>query len=185
MKSKIPQIITERLALRLFQESDAEIVAKLCNNYNIYKNTIYIPYPYTIQHAKDWIKDHYKKFVTDQSYELAITDKETGDVYGAIALSNKRAFNNGEIAYWVGEPYWGKGYATEATKAMLDFAFINKGYHKVFARYFSSNIASGRVMEKVGMKQEGILREHIIKEGQYIDLIYYGVLRDEYLKSKN
>lgn len=88
-----------------------------------------------------------------------------------VALSNQ-----GEVAYWIGEPYWGRGYATEAAKAILQFAFEEKKLHKVFARYFSTNIASGRVMKKIGMEQEGILKEHIIKEGKYEDLVYYGIL---------
>ena len=177
-------IRTERLILRLFQKSDAEAVQRLCNNYNIYKNTLYLPYPYKLSDAITWIEGHYKKFVSDQSYEFAITDLDTGEVYGAIALSNNKAFNNGEIAYWIGEPYWGRGYATEAAKAMLQFAFEEKNYHKVFARYFLSNVASGRVMEKIGMKQEGILRQHIKKDGEYIDLVYYGILKDEFLDLK-
>jgi len=86
----------------------------------------------------------------------------------------------GEIAYWVGESYWGNGYATEAAKGILEFAFIEKNYHKVFARYFNSNSASGKVIEKIGMKKEGILKEHVVKENKYIDLVYYGVLKNEF-----
>ncbi len=73
-------------------------------------------------------------------------------LYGAIALTNNQRFNNGEIAYWIGEGYWGNGYATEAAQAILQFAFAEKQYHKVFARYFKSNPASGRMMQKLGMK---------------------------------
>jgi RimJ/RimL family protein N-acetyltransferase len=170
---------TERLALRLFRKSDANTVATLCNNYNIYKSTLYLPYPYHINDALTWIETHYDNFVADKLYEFAITDKETGEVFGAIALSNNKSCNHGELAYWIGEPYWGRGYATEAAKAVLQFAFKEVKLHKVFARYFSSNIASGKVMEKIGMKHEGILKEHIIKEGKYEDLVYYGILEKE------
>ncbi|WP_231688039.1 GNAT family N-acetyltransferase [Bacillus sp. FJAT-18017] len=169
-------IKTERLILRMFQKSDAETVATLCNNYNIFKSTLYLPYPYHLSDATNWIEHHYENFIADKSYEFAITDKGTGKVFGAIALTNNKRFNQGEVAYWIGEQYWGRGYATEATKAILQFAFEEKKLHKVFARYFSTNIASGRVMKKIGMKQEGILKEHIIKEGKYEDLVYYGIL---------
>ncbi|ALC92897.1 acetyltransferase [Bacillus sp. FJAT-18017] len=160
----------------MFQKSDAETVATLCNNYNIFKSTLYLPYPYHLSDATNWIEHHYENFIADKSYEFAITDKGTGKVFGAIALTNNKRFNQGEVAYWIGEQYWGRGYATEATKAILQFAFEEKKLHKVFARYFSTNIASGRVMKKIGMKQEGILKEHIIKEGKYEDLVYYGIL---------
>ncbi|WP_423407684.1 GNAT family N-acetyltransferase [Heyndrickxia sp. MSNUG] len=169
-------ITTKRLKLRLFQISDAAAVTKLCNNYNIYKNTLYLPYPYSIEDALSWIEHHLNNFNANKSYEFAVTDKETGDLYGAIALSNNQKFKNGEIAYWIGEEFWGNGYATEAAQGILQFAFDEKQYHKVFARYFKSNPASGRVMEKLGMKQEGYFVDHVRKENRYEDLVYYGLI---------
>jgi len=123
-----------------------------------------------------WIENHLDNFNSNKSYEFAITDKETGQLYGAIALSNNQHFNNGEIAYWIGEKFWGNGYATEASKAILEFAFTEKKYHKVFARHFASNPASGRVIEKLGMVKEGILIDHVMKEERYEDLVFYGIL---------
>jgi RimJ/RimL family protein N-acetyltransferase len=169
-------ITTERFVLRLFQPSDAATVTMLCNNFNINKTTLHLPYPYSLNDALSWIEYHYDNFMSDISYEFAITDKETGELFGAIALSNNKRFNQGEIAYWIGESYWGNGYATEAAQSILQFAFEEKKLHKVFARYFSSNPASGKVMEKIGMKQEGILKEHIIKDGKFEDLVYYGII---------
>lgn len=169
-------ITTERLVLRQFQQSDAEAVARLCNNYNIYKNTLYLPYPYTLEDASTWITRHSKNISEDKAYEFAITDKVSGELFGAIALSHNQKFKQGEIAYWVGEEYWGNGYATEAAQAIVQFAFKEKNLHKVFARFFSSNPASGRVLEKLGMKQEGILIDHVIKDDHYESLIYYGII---------
>lgn len=176
-------ITTKRLVLRLFQKSDAENVTKLCNNYNIYKNTLYLPYPYSIEDALTWFEHHLDNYNANKSYEFAITDKQSGEIYGAIALTNNQHFHNGEIAYWIGEEFWGNGYATEAAQAILKFAFEEKHYHKVFARYFESNPASGRVMQKLGMKQEGILIDHVIKENQYQNLIYYGMINSKASKS--
>ncbi|WP_307786813.1 GNAT family N-acetyltransferase [Pseudogracilibacillus auburnensis] len=169
-------IATKRLVMRLFQSSDAEDVTKLCNNYNIYKNTMHLPYPYSLQDALSWIECHQENFMANKSYEFAITDKESGELFGAIALSNNQKFNNGEIAYWIGEEFWGNGYATEAAKAIIEFAFEEKGYHKVFARFFHSNQASGRILQKLGMKKEGVLVDHVKKENRYEDLIYYGII---------
>ncbi|GAA1386199.1 GNAT family N-acetyltransferase [Peribacillus frigoritolerans] len=169
-------ITTKRLVLRIFQKSDAVAVTKLCNNYNIYKNTLYLPYPYTIDDALSWIEHHLDNFNANKSYEFNITDKESGELYGAIALSNNQKFNNGEISYWIGKKFWGNGYATEAAQAILHFAFEEKQYHKVFARYFNSNPASGRVMQKLGLKKEGILIDHVRKENRFEDLVYYGII---------
>lgn len=177
--SQNKMITTNRLILRLFQETDASIVTKLCNNYNIYKNTLYLPFPYSISDALSWMKAHLDNYNSNTSYEFAITDKESGDLYGAIALSNNQKFKQGELAYWVGEAYWGRGYATEAAQAMVQFAFDEKNFHKVFARYFGSNPASGKVMEKIGMKKEGILIDHVIKDDRYEDLVYYGIVNEQ------
>lgn len=167
---------TNRLLLRLFQKSDAGAVTKLCNNYNIYKNTLYLPYPYQLKDALSWIEQHHNNLDANKLYEFAVTDKESRELYGAIALSNNQKSNNGEMAYWIGEEYWGNGYATEAGLAIVQFAFEEKKYHKVFARHFNSNPASGRVLQKLGMKKEGILIEHVKKENQYEDLVYYGIV---------
>lgn len=172
-------IKTNRLLLRLFDKSDAEAVTNLCNNYNIFINTLYLPYPYTLHHALTWIEHHYDNFIAGKAYEFAVTDKETGELYGAIALSHNHSFHQGEIGYWIGEAYWGNGFATEAAQAIVQFAFEEKNYHKVFARYFASNPASGRVLQKIGMQQEGVLRDHVMKENRFEDLVYYGILKNE------
>jgi RimJ/RimL family protein N-acetyltransferase len=129
-----------------------------------------------LEDALAWIEHHLSNFNADISYEFAITDKASGELYGAIALTNHQKFRNGELAYWIGEQFWGKGYATEAAQAVVQFAFAEKKYHKVYARYFGSNPASGSVMRKIGMGKEGILREHVKKDGRYEDLVYYGIL---------
>ena len=169
-------ITTDRLVLRLFQESDAPTVTRLCNNYNLYKSTLNLPYPYSIEDALGWIANHQEHFDADRLYEFAVTDKESGEIYGAVALSNNKNNSNGEIAYWIGEEFWGKGFATEAAQAVVDFAFKEKGYHKVYARYFRSNPASGKVMQKLGMKEEGILTEQVKKEDVFEDLVCYGLI---------
>ncbi|MEB5452617.1 GNAT family N-acetyltransferase [Virgibacillus pantothenticus] len=77
---------TNRLTLRLFQKADAPEVTKLCNNYNIYKHTLNLPYPYSIEGAVTWIEHQYERFQNNKLYEFAITDKTTGRLYGSIAL---------------------------------------------------------------------------------------------------
>ncbi len=170
-------ITTNRLLLRLFQKEDAAEVAKLCNNYNIYKHTLNLPYPYQIDDAVSWIKNHHDNFCEDKLYEFA--DKTNGRLYGSIALSNNQRFLHGEIAYFIGEVFWGKGFATEAAKAILQFAFTEKHYHKVFARCFLSNAASSKVLQKIGMEKEGVLKEHVKKEDRFKDLVYYGVINKQ------
>ena len=169
-------IITERLILRPFLISDAEDVTKLCNNYTLYTNTLHLPYPYTLDSALSWIETHEKNFNEDKLYEFAITCKESGKLLGAISLSNNKNSNNGEIGYWLGEEFWNKGYATEAAKGILYFAFNIKNYHKVYGRFFSKNPASGKVMSKIGMTYEGTLKDQVKKDDEYLDIVCYGII---------
>ena len=170
-------ITTERLALRPFEMSDAKRVSELCNNFNIFKSTLTLPYPYPIESALAWIPTHEENFTNDKLYEFAVTDKSTGELFGAISISNNQRHKNGQIAYWIGEEYWGNGYATEALKALIDFAFTEKGYNKVWGGFFASNPSSGKVMQKAGMIKEGVLAKQIFKEGKFEDLIMYGILK--------
>ncbi|CAH0121935.1 MULTISPECIES: GNAT family N-acetyltransferase [unclassified Paenibacillus] len=169
-------IVTDRLLLRLFNESDAKNVTILCNNYNVCKSTLSLPYPYPLECALSWIADHEQNFELDRMYEFAITDKNSGQLYGAIGISNHKKDYNGEMGYWIGEEHWGNGYATEAAKAIIEFVFKEKNYHRVYARHFKSNPASGNVMKKCGMTYEGTLKEHVCKEGSFEDMVLYGII---------
>ncbi|ETT69624.1 acetyltransferase [Paenibacillus sp. FSL R7-277] len=174
-------IETERLRLRLFKPTDAKDVSYHCNNYNIYKSTLTLPYPYPLECAVDWIANHKQNFHLDKMYDFAITDKADGQLYGAVGLSNHPSHHNGEIGYWIGEAHWGHGYGTEAARAVIEFAFAEKKYHKVYARHFASNPASGRIMQKCGMSNEGTLKDQIHKNNSYEDLVYYGIINPAHL----
>ncbi len=171
-------ITTDRLLLRLFNESDANEVRRLCNNFNLHKSTLNLPYPYSLECALSWIEEHEQNFDLDRMYEFAITDKHSGQLFGAIGISSKEIDRNGEIAYWVGEEYWGKGYGTEAAKAVIEFVFKEKNYHRVYARHFKSNPASGEIMKKCGMVYEGTLKDHIYKNDGFEDLVLYGMINE-------
>lgn len=172
---------TQRLLLRLFTKEDALEVTRLCQSEKIYHNTLYLPRPYTFESACQWIAKHEENYDQDKMYELAITDKATGQLLGAISLSHHPVFQIGEIGYWIGEEYWNRGYASEAAEAMLEFAFTVKEFHKVYARHFGSNPASGKVMQKIGMIYEGTLRDQVKKDDRYEDLACYGILKAEWI----
>ena len=169
---------SERLKLRLFTEEDVEEVVRLCNNPNMNRYTLNIPYPYTEEIGKAWIEGH-KKALERNNYEFAITHKDSGKLCGAIALYIDGRNNRGEIGYWIGEPYWNNGYATEAGKTIIDFAFNKKGLHKVVGGAIVGNIGSSRVLEKTGMIKEGLYKEHVLKDNKYMDLAYYGIINSE------
>lgn len=170
------QIETERLILRRFQLGDADRVAEICNDDDVYKGTLALPHPYTVECAKEWISRHDANFENEAYFDFAITDKKTGELYGCIGMGLNRKDRNAELGYWMDKKHWGCGYATEAAEAMIHFAFEEKGYHRVCARHFASNPASGRVMQKCHMTYEGTMKEHIFKIDKFEDVVHYGII---------
>jgi RimJ/RimL family protein N-acetyltransferase len=105
------------------------------------------------------------------------------ELIGAIGIEPSRDINRyaGELGYWLAEPFWGKGIVTSAVKVFIKYVFENYELIKIFAYVFSSNPASGRVLEKAGFKLEGNLRNQIFKNGKFANQLVYGILREEVL----
>lgn len=181
MKEIMPTIQLDRLQLRPFELADAPVVKELAGDRYIAENTLYIPHPYEEGMAEQWIATHRDNFAAGRSLELAIVHKEEKHLMGAISIGINKNFDHGEIAYWVGSKYKNQGYCTEAARGITKYAFEELNLNRIYARYFQRNPASGKVMEKLGMKYEGVLRQHVKKWGQYEDLVHYGLLKEEYL----
>jgi RimJ/RimL family protein N-acetyltransferase len=116
------------------------------------------------------------------SVQFAITHREKGFLIGGIGLNNiNKEHENAELGYWIGKPYWGKGYCTEAARTVLKYGFEVMRLNRIHANHYTRNPASGRVMQKIGMKHEGHLRQHVKKWGKFEDSEVYGILRSEYL----
>ena len=111
-------------------------------------------------------------------FTLAIILKDSSEVIGACSLTRTEPFQ-GEIGYSLNHEYWGCGFATEAAPEMLIFAFTELNLHCVYATCRPTNIGSSRVLEKIGMKKEGHLREHRFFKGQWHDSLLYAILRSE------
>ncbi|MHA7136534.1 GNAT family N-acetyltransferase [Rossellomorea arthrocnemi] len=107
--------------------------------------------------------------------------KDDGDLIGEIDLYDfDQSTGNCEVSYSIGYDWWNKGYGTEALRAVVEFAFIHMNAHKLSAAHNTDNPASGRIMEKAGMKKEGVIR-HMIRnaKGQYKDCAVYGLLKED------
>lgn len=174
-------LTTERLVLRPFTQDDAPEVARLCNNERLNRRVLLLPYPYEETDARAWIGTHAERAAMGRAYTFAVTGRTVGTLYGCMGLECDATNRRAEAGYWFGEPYWGRGYATEALGALLAFAFTTLKLHRVTAEHFGSNPASGRVMEKNGMQLEGTLREHILKNGVFEDAVCRGILKSEWL----
>jgi len=118
--------------------------------------------------------------------DFAITHRQEGFFIGGIGLNNiDKQSELAEIGYWIGKPYWGKGYGTEAAHAVLQYGFEVLRLNRVHSKHFSNNPASGRIMQKIGMKHEGCQRQQFKKWGTFVDFELYGILRSEYEVSSN
>ena len=84
-----------------------------------------------------------------------------------------------ELGYWIGVPFWKSGYATEAARAVVNHGFNTLGLHRIFATHFRDNLASARVLTKIGMRHEGCQRAHILKWGEFLDVEMYGMLASD------
>lgn len=176
----IENLETERLILRPFQLSDAPTVYALASNKKIYDTTLNIPHPYTEDMARAWISAHLEDVTERLLYHWAIVRKEDAALLGCISIGIRPGLQMGELGYWLGEPYWSKGYGTEAAKAVMAYGFDTIGLNRVYGRHFVNNPASGAIMKKCGMQIEGVLRNDSVKDGRFIDIAYLGILRSEY-----
>ncbi len=109
----------------------------------------------------------------------AITLKGSEELIGAISLMINKVHKKAELAYWIGVDYWGNGYCSEASKTLIKYGFDELNLNRIFALSMDSNVGSYKVMEKIGMKYEGIRRQDIIKNGVSKDLVSYSILKNE------
>lgn len=175
-----PILKTERLLLRPFSLRDAARIRQLADSREIAKNTATMPYPYEEGMAEAWIATHQDLFDRGENVHFAICLAGTGDLIGAMGITISRDHDCGELGYWIGIPYWDQGYCTEAATAAVRFGFETLKLNRIEASHFMRNPASGRVLEKIGMRFEGIRRQGMKRWGTYVDVAIYGILRKEY-----
>jgi ribosomal-protein-alanine N-acetyltransferase len=175
----LPTLRTERLLLRGFTLADAPRVQALAGAREVAATTLTVPHPYEDGIAEAWIANHAAVWEARRNLPLAVTTAADG-VVGCVSLSLVPEHRHGEIGYWIGLPYWNRGYVTEAARAVLAYGFGELGLHRIVARHFGGNPASGQVMRKLGMRHEGTMRGHMFKWGRFEDVEFYGILEDEW-----
>jgi [ribosomal protein S5]-alanine N-acetyltransferase len=172
---QLPTIATPRLVLRPFRLSDAARVTQLAGDREVADTTLVIPYPYPAGAAEAWIATHEGDWTRHEGASFAITEADEG-VVGAISLRIELPHRRAELGYWIGRPYWGQGFATEAALAVICFGFETVAAQRIYAQHFTRNPASGRVLEKAGMQREGMLRRHVYRWGVPEDVAVWAVI---------
>lgn len=141
------------------------------------ETTLRIPYPYEEKHAREFLASTAR----ENELRLIIRRRSDGRLCGGIGLHPENQHQRAELGYWIGVPFWGNGYATEAALAVVRYGFEVLKFNRIFAAHFAGNDASGRVLQKVGMQYEGRMPQAIRKWDKFVDLERYAILRDHYL----
>ncbi len=167
------QISTRRLVLRPVEPNDVDALFSLLSDEEV--AYFALPGPAT----REWVQ---RSLAADPPWHdqpdfAVVLD---GEVVGRIVLEIDRPNGIANLGYVIARKCWGKGFATEAAESVVDYGFHEFGLDKVYARADPRNVGSVRVLEKLSMRREGLLRNHVVRRGERCDRVYYGLLREEW-----
>ena len=172
------ELKTERLLLRPFRLADVDDVYAYARDPDWARFLLpMIPQPYTRRNAEEFIAGRVAaSWSTDSAFAIVLDSV----VVGGINLHINERHETGELGYSLARVHWGKGLTTQAATAVVDWGFSELGLAKVYASADLRNAGSWRIMEKVGMTREGVLRSHTKTRDGRADQVFYGVLRAEW-----
>ena len=173
-------IVTERLILRRYTHDDIPDVLAFVSQPSVAKVTAE-RVPATEEGVREYIdlQISYQPFEEDRTFELAVERKEDGRVIGLVGMIRKD-HGQGEVGWAFGVEYRGQGYATEAARALMPYGFNALGLRRIHADTGIDNQASMRMMERLEMRREGLLRGAVYEEGKWVDRVAYAILADEW-----
>jgi ribosomal-protein-alanine N-acetyltransferase len=174
-------IETSRLRLRPFDLADAPALFKIASNPAVTRFTIWDAHR-TIDNSREYISERaLPRYLEGTPGPVAIVLKNSGELIGAVGGQwGTRENRCIDFGYWLGKPFWGHGFATEAARPFVEHLFANYPVERVQAHFLEGNTASGRVLEKIGLRLEGVRRRALYQRDRFWDLHCYAVLRDEW-----
>lgn len=175
-----PELRTGRLLLRLPREEDGPVIERCVSDFDVARMTMSIPHPYPAGGGLEWVRRQRALAAEGKADHCVVTLLSSGELVGAIGLRVEEMHHSASLGYWIGKPFWGRGYCTEAALALRDYAFGELQLNRLHACHWAHNPASGRVMQKLGMRCEGVQRQKYFRFGAYIDAVYYALLASEY-----
>jgi YhcH/YjgK/YiaL family protein len=173
-------LASERLKLRQYRIDDAETMyANWCSDDEVTRHLLWNTHS-DAEHTKTLLADWIAAYSSGQSYHWAI--EKDGEVIGDIAVMRWSGTHlDCEIGYCLSRKFWNQGIMTEALRTVMKFLFEEVGFHRIILRHYTENPASGKVMQKAGLKVEGVFRKAMKhKDGNFVDLVQYAALRDEW-----
>ncbi len=174
------ELVTVRLRIREHQADDVAALQRIAGDPEV---VAYVPFgPNEIADTQAHLERVMRaaRAVPRRSYELALADRGTGELVGAVGLGKETdAGRDASLGYILRRDRWGRGLVTEAASAMLDFGFGRLGLHRIWATCDVRNVGSQRVLEKLGMTREAHLREHAWVKGRWRNSDLYALLEQE------
>ena len=175
------EIKTERLLLRQFKRTDAEDMLKHWISDPNIQSMLSEPIYATKEEVRELLDKYITSYQNDDYYRWAIVEKESLACIGQIAIFLVNEKNHWcEIEYGIGSQFHRRGFASEATKAIINFAFAKVNVHKIQVCHKENNVASKGVIQKCGFTYEGTLRDYFFMDGKYVNRCYYSMLKSEW-----
>ncbi len=175
-----PSLQTERLRLRPFVADDAATIVALAGTEAMAEATISIPHPYSLTAAKTWIASLPHMFRSGLAVHFAVCTTDSKDLIGCFILKNiDNIHQHAELECWIGKPWQNRGYATEAAKAVIVFGFEQLKLNRIYGYYISTEPQPAKLMEKLNLQHEGIMRQAVRKKSGYKDLGVFSRLADD------
>ena len=180
--ARIPELETERLLLRQMRVRDAQDMFAYASDPEVTQYLLWRPHP-NLQYTAHYLEYLAGRYRLGQHYEWAVISKETGHMIGTCGFARIDCQHNcGEIGYVLHPAYHGQGLAVEASRRVIEFGFGELSLNRIEARYMKENTASLRVMEKLGMRFEGVERSSLLVKGLYRDIGKCAILAKEFQK---
>tara|TARA_Y100001970_G_scaffold208165_1_gene253656 strand:- start:1794 stop:2300 length:507 start_codon:yes stop_codon:yes gene_type:complete len=139
-------INTERLNLKKIEKKDLKVLVNHLNNWNVVKWLVNVPYPYTFNDAEKWLEKSSKE-------ELALNIFHKNNLIGGITIDKRTSNNTPVLGYWIGEDYWGKGYALEACNSLISYFFSNHSGNILYASHMFKNEKSKKILLNLGFQK--------------------------------
>jgi len=175
----LPQLETKRLLLRQIRVSDAPDVFAYSKDPEVARYVLWQAQT-ELKEAKDYCRAMVRQYRMDEPASWGIVDKSGGHLIGTIGYMDYDSSNRStEIGYSLARWKWNQGLMTEALTEVIRYTFSEMEINRIEAQHETENPASGRVMEKCGMKKEGILRQRLYNKGRFVDVCLYSILRSE------
>ena len=175
-----PTLCTERLVLRKISVSDAEDMFAYSANEDLTRYLLWDPHP-DLFYTEHYIRYLQERYAAGDFYDFAVVSKETGRMIGTVGFTSFDLPNrSAEIGYVIAPNSQGRGYATEAVTRLISFGFDECALERISAVCMKENLASMRVMEKCGLKREGLLRSAVFAKGEMRDVYLSAITKKDY-----